>query len=95
MLLSSGLVAFSLQRVHRVGQSQALKKTLFLTLNRMKFNLECSELNGENPKRNETVQIEQRQQDWEQGCSESLKMYILKLLNLLIPYLPFCLIYCV
>lgn len=61
----------------------------------MKFNLERSELNSENPKRNETVQIEQRQQDWEQGCLESLKMYILKLLNLFIPYLPFCLIYCV
>ena len=61
----------------------------------MKFNLERSELNSENPKHNETVQIEQRQQDWEQGCLESLKMYILKLLNLFIPYLPFCLIYCV
>lgn len=61
----------------------------------MKFNLERSELKSENPKHNKQCKLNRGSQDREQGCSESLKMYILKLLNLFIPYLPFCLIYCV
>lgn len=61
----------------------------------MKFNLECSELNSENPKHNKQCKLNRGSQDWEQGRLESLTMYILKLLDLFIPYLPFCLIYCV